>query len=67
LADRRCELCQAVGPFDRIAPTTGWLTDLGEYAPITRCRDHGACRDRVLAAGEAWPLPECKCHPRQVA
>ena len=50
---KRCELC---GLEDRdVRVMLGWYKG-GGPAPVERCPDAVACRQRVEAAGETWPL-----------
>jgi hypothetical protein len=50
-----CELCNVTS--DDVRPGIGWFLD-ESVQRIDRCRDHEACRQRVEASGETWPLRE---------
>ncbi len=53
-----CALCRAVEHIERrltrLDPSI--VPDRPEFSVVTRCRDDGACRARVEAAGRIWPL-----------
>ena len=49
-----CELC-GVESRD-VRSGLACYSDDGRFERIDRCSDHQACRDRVEASGEAWPL-----------
>jgi hypothetical protein len=57
--DRTCLVCGATGrdvgrrlaQFDPPLPS-------GPYQAIDRCLDSQACRDRLEAAGDPWPLED---------
>lgn len=57
--DRTCLLC---GLVDRdVVRRLAWFDPplpSGEVQAIDRCRDSQACRDRLEAAGETWPLDD---------
>lgn len=52
-----CELCHIRG--SDVTPGLAWYRDATSRTAvqtIDRCIDHAACRRRVEAAGERWPL-----------
>jgi hypothetical protein len=52
-----CELCRAVSRD--VSPWMAWYADpdaTGRVKVIDRCEDEAACRERVEAAGDEWPL-----------
>jgi hypothetical protein len=51
-----CDLC---GLEDRtIRSGLACYADDGRFERIDRCTEHQACRDRVEAAGNEWPLAD---------
>jgi hypothetical protein len=57
-----CVLCGASG--DASLALLQWHD--GQYGYGPRCNDHEACRRRVIANGDQWPLAE-KLPQREVA
>ena len=55
-----CCLCGRDGTGDEVSPALiVWLADGRDtYDSGPRCRDHQACRDRLEATGEAWPVDD---------
>ena len=51
---RVCQLCEREG-YD-VCSTLACYADDGRFERIDRCTDHQACRERVEASGETWPL-----------
>jgi hypothetical protein len=52
-----CELCGAVSRD--VSPWVAWYVDpeaIGRVKVIDRCEDEAACRERVEADGNDWPL-----------
>lgn len=49
-----CELCN-VESHDVRSGLACYAED-GRFERIDRCTDHQACRDRLEATGEPWPL-----------
>lgn len=51
-----CDLC---GVEDRnVRSGLACYADDGRFERIDRCMDHQACRDRVEASGDTWPLTD---------
>jgi hypothetical protein len=50
----KCLLCGIVSPDVR--PGLACYADDGRFERIDRCSDHQACRERVEAQGDVWPL-----------
>ena len=51
--ESRCDICGFEA--GRLSTALAWYRDGGPKA-VLRCEDHDACRRRVIAAGEEWPL-----------
>ena len=53
---RRCDLCSRE---DRdVRSGLACYRDDGRFERIDRCMDHQACRERVEANGDEWPLAD---------
>lgn len=52
-----CDLCGHIGSDVR-AGLVAWRNLEQPYAHVDRCTDTEACRSRVEASGETWPLLE---------
>lgn len=69
---RECDLCHRLGTDVRATVVTWRVAEEHgdeRYASLLRCRDHAACRDRVLDSGDPWPvldaMPATRPEPRQ--
>ena len=51
-----CELCGIES--SNVRSGLACYADDGRFERMDRCVDHQACRDRVEAAGEEWPLSD---------
>ena len=51
-----CDLCGIESPAVRSG--LACYSDDGRFERIDRCTDHQACRDRVEASGQEWPLSD---------
>ena len=49
-----CDLCGLAA--NDVRSGLACYADDGRFARIDRCLDHQACRERVEAPGESWPL-----------
>jgi hypothetical protein len=49
-----CELCGLES--DAVRPGLACYADDGRFERIDRCTDHQACRDRLEADRDEWPL-----------
>lgn len=58
-----CAICGHEGSRAEVAPALALYPD--GYSTVQRCRDHRACRRRVEAEGDPWPLvmPETRPDP----
>lgn len=63
-ADPECDLCQMID--HEVRSGLACYADDGRFERIDRCMNHQACRDRVEAGGESWPLSDITV-PRQKA
>lgn len=60
-----CDLCGNHG-LTRVA-LVEWALGIGEpYANVDRCQDEAACRRRIEARGDDWPVRDPK-HPKETA
>ena len=58
--NRTCELCNATDTPIRHGLVAWRQPVFGRYEDIDRCTDVEACRARVLAKGEPWPIEDPK-------
>ena len=50
-----CDICGDRSPNVR-AGLVAWLDPAQPFAAVDRCEDRAACRARVEAAGDEWPV-----------
>jgi hypothetical protein len=53
-----CLICGHHDEFGSITLRVAWFREPEKIISLPRCLDVEACRSRVAAAGEAWPLLE---------
>lgn len=51
-----CDLCGNRGPIR--AALVAWTSTVLPFGSVDRCEDEPACRARVLARGDEWPIRE---------
>lgn len=52
-----CDIC-ADRSIDVRPGLVAWIDPAQPYAAVDRCSDEQACRARVEASGETWPVKE---------
>ena len=52
-----CDICNHRGSDVR-AGLVAWRDPAQPYGNVDRCSDQAACRSRVKASGEEWPVRE---------
>jgi hypothetical protein len=57
---RTCSLCGRSSTTDVAIALTRWSDPIDgrRFEAMPRCRDRAACRARVLANGERWPVDD---------
>lgn len=62
---RQCFLCGVTS--DQVRPGLACYREDGRFDHVDRCIDHQACRARVEANGNHWPLIDITNRTRHVA